>query len=183
MNDFFEKTDWTWVRLPPAPLKKDMNKSEILKKETDKLLEGLEKIELRFRLLAEDPAGYLNEFFPEDGEFDDSTILNVFIKEPLFFDNRSADCIPLIANCILSLEILPPETPPQSKIRRSQYEEVSDRLENLRINFAGLQDAIGEAIAGDVTALATIVDSLFSIIDNFVFMKFECEKIKKAMTF
>ena len=77
------------------------NKSEILKKETDKLLEGVEKIELRFRLLAEDPAGYLNEFFPEDGEFDDSTILNIFIKEPLFFDNRYADCIPLIDNCIL----------------------------------------------------------------------------------
>ena len=158
------------------------NKSEILEKETDKLLEGVEEIELRFRLLAEDPVGYLNEFYPED-EDSYGSILNVFIKEPLFFDNRSLDCIPLILNCTLSLKVLPATTPPACKIRRSQYEEIRDRLENLRINFAGLQDAIGEAIAGDVTALATIVDSILNILNDFVFMKFECEKIKEARTF
>ena len=49
MNDFFEKTDWTWVRIPPAPLKKDMNKSEILKRETDNLLDGVDNISKRFK--------------------------------------------------------------------------------------------------------------------------------------
>jgi hypothetical protein len=160
-----------------------MNKSEILKKETDKLLEGVEKIELRFRLLAENPDGYLNEFYPDASTSSLTTVLDVFIREPLFFDNRSLDCIPLIVNCTLSLNSLPNVTPPECKIRRRQYEEIRDRLEQLKIDFTELQGEVEEALGGNATSLLTITDSISDILNNFIFMKEECDKIKKAMTF
>jgi hypothetical protein len=79
--------------------------------------------------------------------------------------------------------MLPPATPPQSKIQRSQYEDIQSRLEVLRVDFANLQDAVGEAVGGDVTSLATIADSIFGILTNFTFIKLECEKIKKVFIF
>ena len=158
-----------------------MNKAKILEDETKKLLNGVEEIELRFKLLAENPEGYLDKFYPDASTSRLITILDVLIREPLFFDNRSLDCIPLIVNCTLALEALPAVTPPECKIRRKQYEEIKERLENLRINFGNLQDEVEDAIAGDVTSLGTIVDSMINILADFVFMKLECEKIKQAM--
>ena len=140
------------------------NKSEILKRETDNLLKGVDNISERFREL-------------------ERNTLDTLSDEPLFFDNRSLDCVPLIANCTLSLQMLPSVTPPQSKIQRSQYEDIQSRLEVLRVDFANLQDAVGEAISGNVTSLATIADSIFGILTNFTFIKLECEKIKKAFIF
>ena len=141
-----------------------MEKSEILKRETDNLLKGVDNISERFRQL-------------------ERNTLDTLSDEPLFFDNRSLDCVPLIANCTLSLQMLPSVTPPQSKIQRSQYEDIQSRLEVLRVDFANLQDAVGEAISGNVTSLATIADSIFGILTNFTFIKLECEKIKKAFIF
>ena len=141
-----------------------MEKSEILKRETDNLLKGVDNISERFREL-------------------ERNTLDTLSDEPLFFDNRSLDCVPLIANCTLSLQMLPSVTPPQSKIQRSQYEDIQSRLEVLRVDFANLQDAVGEAISGNVTSLATIADSIFGILTNFTFIKLECEKIKKAFIF
>jgi len=141
-----------------------MEKSEILKRETDNLLKGVDNISERFRQL-------------------ERNTLDTLSDEPLFFDNRSLDCVPLIANCTLSLQMLPSVTPPQSKIQRSQYEDIQSRLEVLRVDFANLQDAVGEAISGNVTSLATIADSIFGILTNFTFIKLECEKIKKVFIF
>ena len=139
-----------------------MDKSKIIETETEKLLSGIEQIENRFKLLKQKP-------------------LDTLVDEPLFFDNRSVDCIPLITNCTLSLGALPVSTPPACKIQRNQYEQVRDRLNNLRISFANLQDAVEEAIAGNVTSLKTITDSILHIINDFVFMRLECAKIKRAM--
>ena len=140
------------------------NKSEILKRETDSLLKGVDNISERFKELEQDTLGALSD-------------------EPLFFDSRSLDCVPLIANCTLSLQMLPRVTPPQAKIQRSQYEDIQNRLEILRVDFANLQDSVGEAVSGNVTSLATIANSIFGILTNFTFIKLECEKIKKAFTF
>ena len=140
------------------------NKSEILKRETDNLLKGVDNISERFKELEQDTLGALSD-------------------EPLFFDSRSLDCVPLIANCTLSLQMLPRVTPPQAKIQRSQYEDIQNRLEILRVDFANLQDSVGEAVSGNVTSLATIANSIFGILTNFTFIKLECEKIKKAFTF
>lgn len=141
-----------------------MDKSKIIETETKKLLAGVKGIENRFTSLQ-------------------NNTLDTISNEPLFFDNRSVDCIPLITNCTLSLGALPASTPPTCKIQRNQYEQVRDRLNNLRINFSNLQDSVEDAIVGDVTSLATIVDSILNILNDFLFMKLECEKIKKAMTF
>jgi len=140
------------------------DKSKILKRETDNLLNGVDDISERFKELERDTLDTLSD-------------------EPLFFDNRSLNCIPLITNCTLSLQMLPSVTPPQSKIQRSQYEDIQSRLEVLRVDFANLQDAVGEAVGGDVTSLATIADSIFGILTNFTFIKLECEKIKKVFIF
>ncbi len=86
------------------------DKSKILKRETDNLLNGVDDISERFKELERDTLDTLSD-------------------EPLFFDNRSLDCIPLIANCTLSLQMLPTVTPPQAKIQRSQYEDIQNRLE------------------------------------------------------
>jgi hypothetical protein len=139
-----------------------MEKSKIIEIETKKLLDGVEEIENRFNALK-------------------NKALDTITDEPLFFDNRSIDCIPLITNCTLSLGALPASTPPTCKIQRKQYEQVIDRLNNLRSSFSNLQDAVEEAIAGNITSLATITNSIVSILKDFVFMKLECEKIKRAM--
>ena len=139
-----------------------MEKSKIIEIETKKLLNGVEEIENRFNALK-------------------NKALDTITDEPLFFDNRSIDCIPLITNCTLSLGALPASTPPTCKIQRKQYEQVIDRLNNLRSSFSNLQDAVEEAIAGNITSLATITNSIVSILKDFVFMKLECEKIKRAM--
>ena len=143
------------------------NKSEILKRETDNLLKGVDNISERFREL-------------------ERNTLDTLSDEPLFFDNRSLDCVPLIANCTLSLQMLPSVTPPQSKIQRSQYEDIQSRLEVLRVDFANLQDAVGEAISGNVTSLATIVSTkaslevIFAI--SFLLLFFYLFSISKAGT-
>jgi len=139
-----------------------MEKSKIIEIETKKLLNGVEEIENRFNALKDNA-------------------LDTITDEPLFFDNRSIDCIPLITNCTLSLGALPASTPPTCKIQRKQYEQVIDRLNNLRSSFSNLQDAVEEAIAGNITSLATITNSIVSILKDFVFMKLECKKIKRAM--
>ena len=139
-----------------------MEKSKIIEIETKKLLDGVEEIENRFNALKDNA-------------------LDTITDEPLFFDNRSIDCIPLITNCTLSLGALPASTPPTCKIQRKQYEQVRDRLNNLRSSFSNLQDAVEEAIAGNITSLATITNSIVSILKDFVFMKLECKKIKRAM--
>jgi hypothetical protein len=139
-----------------------MEKSKIIEIETKKLLDGVEEIENRFNALK-------------------NKALDTITDEPLFFDNRSIDCIPLITNCTLSLGALPASTPPTCKIQRKQYEQVIDRLNNLRSSFSNLQDAVEEAIAGNITSLATITNSIVSILKDFVFMKLECKKIKRAM--
>ena len=141
-----------------------MEKSKIIEIETKKLLNGVEEIENRFNALKDNA-------------------LDTITDEPLFFDNRSIDCIPLITNCTLSLGALPASTPPTCKIQRKQYEQVRDRLNNLRSSFSNLQDAVEEAIAGNITSLATITNSIVSILKDFVFMKLECEKIKRAFEF
>jgi len=141
-----------------------MEKSKIIEIETKKLLDGVEEIENRFNALK-------------------NKALDTITDEPLFFDNRSIDCIPLITNCTLSLGALPASTPPTCKIQRKQYEQVIDRLNNLRSSFSNLQDAVEEAIAGNITSLATITNSIVSILKDFVFMKLECEKIKRAFEF
>jgi len=136
-----------------------MSKSEILKQETEKLLNGVDAISERFVKLGDEPIDTLTE-------------------EPLFFDVRSLECVPLILNCTLSLEALPPTTPVGCKITRSQYEDIKDRLGSLKVNFSNLQDSVEETLAGNVSALATITDSIFSILEDFIFIKLECEKIK-----
>ena len=141
-----------------------MEKSKIIEIETKKLLAGVERIENRFTSLQ-------------------NSTLDTISNEPLFFDNRSVDCVPLIASCTLSLAALPASTPPTCKIQRNQYEQVRDRLNNLRSSFANLQDAVEEAIAGNVTSLGTITSSIVNILKDFTFMKLECEKIKRAFEF
>ena len=141
-----------------------MEKSEILKRETDNLLKGVDNISERFKELEQDTLGALSD-------------------EPLFFDSRSLDCVPLIANCTLSLQMLPRVTPPQAKIQRSQYENIRSRLETLRVDFANLQNSVGEAVSGNVTSLATIANSISGILTNLTFIKVECEKIKKVFIF
>ena len=141
-----------------------MEKSKIIEIETKKLLAGVEGIENRFTSLQ-------------------NSTLDTISNEPLVFDNRTVDCIPLIANCTLSLGALPTSTPPTCKIQRKQYEQVRDRLNNLRSSFSNLQDAVEEAIAGNITSLATITNSIVSILKDFAFMKLECEKIKRAFEF
>ena len=141
-----------------------MEKSEILKRETDNLLDGVDNISERFEELQRDTLDTLSD-------------------EPLFFDSRSLDCVPLIANCTLSLQMLPRVTPPQAKIQRSQYENIRSRLDTLRVDFANLQNSVGEAVSGNVTSLATIANSISGILNNLTFIKVECEKIKKVFIF
>ena len=146
-----------------------MEKSEILRNETDELLEGAVLLEERFQGLVNDPLGTLM-----DGSE--------------FFDERSADCEPLIENCNESLEALPQLTPPESKIRRNQYEDIKSRLETLTSDFSDLQDNTDTVLdpATDPTVkaaeLAIIVSELPGIILEFIFMNEECEKIKEVFS-
>ena len=79
-----------------------MEKSEILKKATDELLEGVENFENAFSNLIENP-------IPE------------FVAGTNYFTLKSQECILLIAACDVALLTLPTVTPPTSKIQRIQY--------------------------------------------------------------
>ena len=113
--------------------------------------------------------------------------LGILTDDPLFFDNRSFDCIPLVENCVKALTALPAVTPPPCKIQRSQYNDVKGRLEGLISDFAGLQENINTVLNPATEAvtktgqLLIITGKIPFIIADMVFMKLECEKIKQAM--
>ena len=159
------------------------SKSKILKKEIDELIKGVEEIELRFKLLTENPEGYLNKFFPDVSTSDLTTIMDVFAGEPLFFTNRAGECAHLINNCTQALHILPDETPDECRIRRSQFVFIASKLTQLISNFSDLQSQIEEALDGDPIALGIITNSIPDVLDNFDFIKTECDKIKKVFVF
>ena len=146
------------------------SKSKIIKKETDELLEGVELMDERFQLLSADT-------------------LEVLTDEPQFFSNRSFECPSLITNCIKSLDALPSVTPPTSKIKRKQYEEVKEKLEILITDFNTLQLDVNIILnpateaATKTAKLLTVSQAIPSVLNEFIFTKLECQKIKKAMTF
>ena len=114
--------------------------------------------------------------------------LVTLVNEPQFFTSRGEDCEPLVINCTLALAALPAITPPLCKIQRSQYEDIKTRLQNLISDFIGLQINVNIVLnsatdaATKASTLAIIVSKLPDIASDFIFMKLECEKIKKAMT-
>ena len=167
-NDSLEIIDWTRVRLPPAP--QIMNKSEILDKETKELLVGVEQLELRFKELKEEPEV-------------------VLFTAPAFFTLRAVECIPLIANCVVALAALPRKTPKGCKIRRKQFGLILFKLEGLESdNFPYLQNELNTLLdpitetADRAIALGNITITIPDTIADFVIMKEECEKVKKAMS-
>ena len=92
-------------------------------------------------------------------------------------------------NCTLSLGALPLVTPPASKIKRSQYENIRDRLQNLISAFGGLQTNTNTVLnpatepATKTSQLAIITGKIPGVLIDMAFMKLECEKIKKAREF
>ena len=167
------------------------SKSKILKKETDELVKGIEAIEPRFKLLEENPEGYLNKFFPDESTSDliTYTVTNVFIREPLFFTNRAVECAPLIDNCTEALDALPDETPEECRIRRSQFVFIASKLTQLISNFSNLQIQLNiflnpvTTAANKTLALGSIIITLPDTFIDFDLVKEESEKVKKAMTF
>ena len=163
------------------------SKSKILIKETDELVKGVEAIEPRFKLLEENPAGYLNKFFPDVSTSDLTTVGDVFIREPLFFTNRAVECTSLIDNCTKALNALPDETPDECRIRRSQFVFITSKLTQLISNFSNLQIQLNiflnpvTTAANKTIALGNITITLPDTIIDFELVKEESEKVKKAM--
>ena len=149
-----------------------MNSNEILKNETKKLLEGSEELHDKFTDLT-----------------DVTTAATILVSATSYFDDRSEECNPLIENCDKSLNALPKFTPPTSKIKRSQYENVKQRLENLKSSFVQLQEKTDTVTSTTATvaekgvAAGEIVLEVPSILDDFTFMILECEEIKKVLNF
>jgi len=96
------------------------NKSKILKKATDELLEGVENFENIISNLISNP-------IPE------------LVAGSNYFLLRGEECKLLIILCNTALFTLPTITPPTSKIRRIQYESVKSRLQSLITSFGQLQ--------------------------------------------
>ena len=146
------------------------SKAEILERESDKLLDGVDALEQSFNLLKDNP-------------------LDTLVNEPQFFASRGFDCGPLVINCTLSLGALPLVTPPASKIKRSQYENIRDRLQNLISAFGGLQTNTNTVLnpatepATKTSQLLIITGKIPGVLTDMAFMKLECEKIKKAREF
>ena len=145
-----------------------MSKSEILRIETEKLLDGVEDIEKSFNLLKNNP-------------------LDTLANEPQFFARRGLDCGPLVVNCTLALGALPTVTPPASKIRRNQYEDVRSRLKNLISNFGELQINTNTVLnpatepATKTSQLLIITKKIPGVLKDMVFTKLQCILIKDAM--
>ena len=153
-------------------------KSKILKKATDELVEGVENLENAFSNLLENP-------IPE------------FVAGTNYFILKSQECTLLIAACDVALLTLPIVTPPTSKIRRIQYESVKVRLQKLVTDFAQLQLDLNILIPLIVpqrpltsaeqgvkaSTLLKITSSLPNTINDLVFAKGICVTIKKAFEF
>ena len=154
------------------------NKSKILKKATDELVEGVENLEKAFSNLLENP-------IPE------------FVAGTNYFTLKSQECTLLIAACNVALLTLPTVTPPTSKIRRIQYELVRERLQKLVSDFAQLQLNLNiliplivpqrpltsaESTTKNVN-LNEILNSIPTIVNDLVFAKGICVTIREAFEF
>ena len=155
-----------------------MEKSEILKKATDELLEGVENFENAFSNLVKNP-------IPE------------FVAGTNYFTLKSQECVLLIAACDVALLTLPIVTPPTSKIQRIQYRLVKERLQKLVTDFNQLQLNLNILIplvvpqrplssAESTTKnlnLNKILDSVPEIVNDLVFIKGICVTIREAFEF
>ena len=154
------------------------DKSKILKKATDELLEGVENFENIISNLISNP-------LPE------------LVAGSNYFLLRGEECKLLIILCNTALLALPVITPPTSKIRRIQYESVKSRLQNLVISFGELQldfnilyplivpqRPLDSTQQGIKTAkLLTIATKAPEVIKDLVVIKGICFLIKKAFEF
>tara|TARA_B100001113_G_C20886477_1_gene524995 strand:+ start:82 stop:537 length:456 start_codon:yes stop_codon:yes gene_type:complete len=149
-----------------------MYKSEIIKEQTDKLLDGVEKLEEKFTTLTET-----------------TTALSALADGPDYFDRRADECNPLIQNCRIAVSQLPKMTPPTSKIQRNQYDGMINLLKGLQDKFETLQEKTNTVLnpattpANKAIAIGEIVFEVPFIIKDFAFMKVESLRIKMVMRF
>jgi len=149
-----------------------MYNNQILKNNTLELLEGSKELEESFTDLT-----------------DVTTAATILVSATSYFDDRSEECNPLIENCDKSLKVLPKFTPPTAKINRKQYNDIKSRLEKLQNSFIELQEktdtitSTTSTTAEKAAATSAIVFDVPDIIKDFVFMRLECEKVKKALNF
>ncbi len=71
----------------------------------------------------------------------------------------------------------------RKKLCEYETEGINVSVTMYQLDFANLQDSVEEAVAGNISSLAIIADSIFGILTNFTFIKVECEKIKKVFIF
>ena len=180
MNDSLKKTNWTGVRLPSAPQIWEYmeNRSEVLKKATRELLEGVENFEKIFSNLVKNP-------IPE------------LVAGSNYFLLRAEECKLLIILCNTALAALPSVTPPTSKIQRVQYRSVRSRLQSLVVSFGTLQSNLNILYplivpsrpltsaeqATKASTLLAITSAIPGIIADLVFSKGICLTIEEAFEF
>ena len=102
-----------------------------------------------------------------------------------FFTQKASQVLPIIAKCTLAENIIPPI--PGGLIKRSQFSNIKKRLEEFSSkDFPELETQLSTYITSPeattkATALAQIVKKIPSIIADYVLMKRELNKVKKAL--
>lgn len=102
-----------------------------------------------------------------------------------FFTSKAAEVLPIIAKCVSAKNILPPA--PGGLIRRSQFKAIEDKLKEFNTdNFPFLETQLvtfqtAPEPATKATALAQIVQKLPGILADYIIMKNDLRKIKKAL--
>ena len=104
-----------------------------------------------------------------------------------FFTTQAARCLPLIAECVKALAKLPPATPPSAKIQRKWIEDINKKLRALQSKtFPELEANVSTFYtvpepASKISALASIVAKLPTLITDFGIMELNLFKIKRAL--
>lgn len=104
---------------------------------------------------------------------------------PGFFTQKASQVLPIIANCVAAKNLIPPA--PGGLIKRSQFDGIEKKLKEFNTdNFPFLESQVNIYVTAPepstrATALAQIVQKVPGIIADYVVMKNELRKVKKAL--
>jgi len=107
---------------------------------------------------------------------------------PGFFTQKSAECLPLIAECTKALSKLPPVVPSTAALQRTWFSDMQSKLQKLQSNtFPGMEQNVLIVYnpltepAAKLTNLTAIISKLPAILADFVIMRNDMRKLKKAL--
>ena len=93
---------------------------------------------------------------------------------PGFFTGKASEVLPIIAKCVSAKNLIPPA--PGGLIKGSQFGFIEKKLKGFSTEYVTAPEPSTRA-----TALAQIVQKVPGIIADYVVMKNELRKVKKAL--